>query len=67
MKSGTVCLPDCPDRSATCHSTCKKYLAAWAKTQERYAEEEKERRLTEITSKAVKARLTKMGKKQKMY
>ena len=27
----TVCKPDCPKRSATCHATCEVYLAEFNK------------------------------------
>lgn len=34
----SVCMPDCADRTATCHSTCKKYLDWHKKNNERNLE-----------------------------
>ena len=33
-KVETDCPQDCPDRSATCHATCEKYIAAWNQRRE---------------------------------
>lgn len=30
----TECPRDCPDRSATCHATCERYLTGWRSRRE---------------------------------
>lgn len=55
----TVCLPDCADRSATCHSTCEKYLAWRKKVNDRNAAEFKKKNVEAYTvSQVIKTKTT---------
>lgn len=67
MTIGTICKPDCPNRSATCHAECEIYLAAWAENKRRYEEMAKQRRLQEIIDRSVRENRRKTGKKTPKY
>jgi len=65
MTSGTICPPDCPARTATCHCFCKTYLAAWEENQRRYAQKERERKISDVSTVGINVRMKEMHKKQK--
>ena len=50
------CSKDCPERSATCRTTCERGIAYYAKQHEKYAEREKKRELAQATCSYLKDR-----------
>ena len=67
MNLETVCPPDCPARSATCHAFCRKYLAAWEENQRRYAAQAEQRKVDEIIGKSVRESYRKIGRRAPEY
>lgn len=41
------CKPDCPDRSPTCHGTCKKYMEFFKEREEERAKQDIQRNINE--------------------
>ena len=41
MSEKHPCQKDCPERSATCHTTCKRYMAHYNSQRTAYAERQK--------------------------
>lgn len=65
MMVKTVCPPDCPSRHAGCGATCEKFLLDYEKKTQRYAKQAEQRKLDELTEKAVRERMRQMRRKQK--
>jgi len=65
MKPNTVCRPDCPKRSATCHAECETYLAAREKNLQRYEEKALKFQIDEMVDRSIKIRLRAIKKKKK--
>lgn len=67
MTTGTVCQPDCQNRSATCHATCKTYRAAWEANMRRYKANAERRKVSDSTTKGVNESIKKRGDKIPKY
>lgn len=64
MMVQTCCPPDCSDRSATCHATCEKQKSYWKGKEKEYQEKAEQRKINEITDKAVKESYKKSHRKR---
>ncbi len=59
------CTRDCPERSATCHGSCERYLARWNAQQASYKAADEQRKLDEVVVRGVRRAIRKLDRKTK--
>lgn len=59
------CKPDCPERSATCHGSCQRYLIRWKALKDAYEAADEQRKIDEVVSRSVTRTIRRLNGKTK--